>query len=227
MTQSRHKIHSTKTITMKPNFGTYHHTTEQMSEKIREWAKISFSEAFEQLSFSRDSDLKIVDIGCGLGFLCCLCAEYYPNSIVTGFDTFEDASLKNSSLNKAKTNARILGLSERIRFHKKDFFRSNFSRSKVDLFVSNLVFHNFGKSRLDAYGRLARWSAPKSRIVLGDLFFDYKTDLAWLRKFFGGIEERPGFEVDSVYKLLILSNPMKAPTARLKTTSQKRSHKSK
>jgi len=55
-------------------------------------------------------------------------------------------------------------------------FRSDYSKRKFDLFVSNLVFHNFGRKRFNAYERLAQWTTPKSYIMLGDLFFDYKRD---------------------------------------------------
>src|SRR5512132_4002301 len=85
----------------------------------------------------------------------CVCAEYYQNAKVTGFDTFEHGSLKDSSLAKAKNNAKILGFQERVRFQKGDLFSSDYSKGKFDLFVSNLVFHNLGRKRFDAYERLA------------------------------------------------------------------------
>jgi 16S rRNA G1207 methylase RsmC len=66
--------------------------------------------------------LRVLDVGCGLGFLSCISAEFYNNSQITGIDTFKHASLKESSLKKAK-NARILGFSDRIDFKKDDVFR--------------------------------------------------------------------------------------------------------
>jgi cyclopropane fatty-acyl-phospholipid synthase-like methyltransferase len=142
-----------------------------------------------------------------LGFLSCLCAEYYPNAVITGFDIFAHASLKNSSLAKAKNNAKILGFSKRITFEKRDFFRSDYSKEKFDLFVSNLVFENFGKKRFDAYESLAQWATPKSYFVLGELFFDYKTDSKRLVSLFRTVRERPGSTIDSKYKIMVLSKP--------------------
>jgi 2-polyprenyl-3-methyl-5-hydroxy-6-metoxy-1,4-benzoquinol methylase len=101
------------------DFGTYHHSTHRGSEKIREKVNILFTVVFGDLPFARDDKLKILDVGCGLGLLSCLCAEYYPKAKITGIDTFEHASLKGSSLTKAKNNAKILEFSERIRFQKR------------------------------------------------------------------------------------------------------------
>jgi SAM-dependent methyltransferase len=189
----------------RPDFGKYHHSSQQGSERIREKIEVLFNETFGDLPFSRDAQLKILDIGCGLGFLSCVCAEYYPNGMITGIDTFEHTSLKDSSLVKAKNNVKILGFSERIRFQKRDIFRSDYSKGKFDLFVSNLVFHNFGRKRFDAYERLQQWATPESYIVLGDLFFNYKKDSKLLTSLFGSIQEKPASMIDGKYKMLVLS----------------------
>jgi cyclopropane fatty-acyl-phospholipid synthase-like methyltransferase len=194
---------------MLPDFGTYHHSTPRSSEKVREKIRILFTKVFGSLPFAQDNKLKILDVGCGLGFLSCVCAEYYPNAKVTGFDTFEHASLKDSSLAKAKNNAKILGFKERIKFQNGDVFLSDYRKSKFDFFVSNLVFHNLGKKRFDAYERLSHWMTPKSFVVLGDVFFDYKTDLRWLASLFGNVEKKPILSIGSGYKVVVLSEPKK------------------
>lgn len=204
-TRSTSKL--TKDRDRHPDFGTYHHATRERSEELRERARRLFSNAFDDLLFSRDDKLKILDIGCGLGFLSCVCAGYYSNAVITGFDTFKDASLKNSSLVKARNNAKILGLSERIKFQEKDFFHANYSRGKFDLFVSNLVFHNFGKKRLNAYDRLAKWVTPRSYVVMGELFFEYEKDYERLTSLFSTVVERP--DSPTPYRILVLSEPKK------------------
>jgi len=192
-----------------PDFGRYQHSTQRGSEKIREKIEVLFMEALGNLPFSRDGEPKILDIGCGLGLLSWICAKYYPNGIIRGIDTFQHPSLKNSSLGKAKNNMKILGASERIRFQQGDIFRSDYSKRKFDLFVSNLVFHNFGRKRFNAYERLAQWATLKSYIALGDLFFDYKKDSKLLRSLFGSVQVRPGPIIDRAYKILVLSEPKK------------------
>jgi ribosomal protein L11 methylase PrmA len=191
----------------KPDFGTYHHSTSNESEKIRKKVRSLFIETFDALPFSRNDEIKILDVGCGLGFLSSVCAEYYQNAKVIGADTFEHASLKDSSLKKAGQNVRILGLSDRVTFLKKDVFRSNFAREKFNLLVSNLVFHNFGKKRVKAYERLAQWSSSKSYVILGDIFFDYKADFRSLSNLFGTVKKLPRSSMGLSYKILMLSEP--------------------
>lgn len=191
-----------KTLRMKTDFGVYHHTSQTASKEIREVVKIMFTNAFASLPFSSDDKLKILDVGCGLGFLSCVSAEFYKNARITGIDTFKHASLKDSSLEKAKENAKILGFADRIDFEKSDVLTFA-PTGEFDLIVSNLVFHNLGERRFDAYERLARWA--KSYVILGDLFFDYETDLKSLSKLFANVKERPSLTMNGQYKILEIS----------------------
>jgi ribosomal protein L11 methylase PrmA len=192
-----------------PDFGTYHHSTPRASQKIREKVKVLFTRVFRNLPFAQHDSLKILDVGCGLGFLSCVCAEYYPKARIIGFDTFKHASLKESSLAKTNNNVEILGFSERIKFQKGDVFSSDYSKGNFDLFVSNLVFHNLGRRRFNAYERVGHWMTPKSYLVLGELFFDYKTDFRRLTSLFGNVQKIHCFNMGRQYKLLVLSDPKK------------------
>jgi ribosomal protein L11 methylase PrmA len=191
-----------------PDFGTYHHSTSVASKKIRAVVKTMFTDAFASLTFRRDDELKILDVGCGLGFLSCISAEFYKNARIIGIDTFEHASLKKSSLERAKENARILGFSDRIEFKKGNVFRFT-AVEKFDIIVSNLVFHNFGKMRFKAYSCLSSWIQTSSFIVMGDLFFS-ETDIAQLAKAFKIRKQikskNDGFEQ---YALLVMSKDSK------------------
>src|SRR5215471_15121759 len=143
--------------TKEPDFGTYHHSTSVASKKVRIIVKAMFTDAFASLPLGRDDELRILDVGCGLGFLSCVSAEFYKNARITGIDTFKHASLKRSSLEGAKENARTLGFSDRIDFKKGDVFRFTLAE-KFDIIVSNLVFHNFGKKRFKAYFLVSSWT---------------------------------------------------------------------
>jgi SAM-dependent methyltransferase len=189
-----------------PDFGTYHHTTPKDSAKIRGKVKLAFVEAFRTLPFAKHEKLEVLDLGCGLGFVSCVCAGFYPNAIVTGIDTFEDASLKGSNLAKARKNAEILGFSDRVTFQKGDIFRSNYKRSGFDLFVSNLVYHNFGDKRFAAYERLASWVRPNSYVILGDMMFHPAVDLKYLSRLFKNVNEI-ATALGGNYLTLVLSAP--------------------
>src|SRR5919199_399587 len=191
--------------TKEPDFGTYHHSTSAASKKTREVLKTMFTDVFTSLPLRRDDRLQILDIGCGLGFLSCICAEFYKNAQITGIDTFKHASLKMSSLEKAKENARILGFSDRIDFKKADVFRF-MPTEKFDIIVSNLVFHNFGKMRFKAYSHLSSWAEAGSFVLMGDLFFSRKTDIAKLTKAFRIVREIKSPKSGSGhYALLVMS----------------------
>ena len=169
--------------------------------------RLIFVDAFRKLSFSKNLKIKILDVGCGLGFLSCLCAEFYPNAVITGVDTFKHQSLKGASIDKARANASILGFAGRVRFEKGDVLKSDFRRDSFDLFVSNLVYHNFGRKRFAAYERLASWVPRGSYVVLGDLFFDCGPDINRLSLLFGSVKEMQITGIESAYKLLVLSDP--------------------
>lgn len=181
--------------------------TPMASEATRARIKSIFTESFGDLPFSKTDRIKVLDVGCGLGFLSCVCAEFYTNARVTGIDIFEHPSLHGSSLVKARKNARTLGLSNKVRFLKADILHSDHRRGKFDLFVSNLVFHNFGKKRFEAYERLASWVPQNSYVLLGDLFFRHGADLKSLSTLFGNVKELPTTGMNECYKMLELSDP--------------------
>jgi hypothetical protein len=95
--------------------------------------------------------------------------------------------------------------SDRIDFKRGDVFRFR-PTEKFDIIISNLVFHNFGKMRFKAYSCLSSWTQASSFVVMGDLFFSRKTDIAELAKAFRIIREisspKSGFEH---YALLVMS----------------------
>jgi len=196
------------------DFGTYHHMTHWGSEEARRRLRPIFIDTFRRLPFLRDQRIKVLDVGCGLGFLSCLCAEFYPNAFVTGVDTFEHPSLRGASIEGGRENARILGFSERIQFRQRNILESDFRRDNFDLFVSNLVYHNLGRKRFAAYERLASWVPKGAYVVLGELFFGPRPDLKHLSLLFGSVKKVPTRGLGSPYKLLIMSDPKWNPPHR-------------
>jgi cyclopropane fatty-acyl-phospholipid synthase-like methyltransferase len=120
--------------------------------------------------------------------LSCVCAEFYKLARVTGIDTFKHASLKGSSIDRARENARTLGFSKRIDFEASDVFAFK-PAERFDVVVSNLVYHNLGKKRFEAYSRISSWVRKGGFVVIGDLFFSPKADLDRLSKEFRILRE--------------------------------------
>jgi SAM-dependent methyltransferase len=199
-------LHRPRSFERKPDFGTYHHSTPKRSERTRAVVARAFLEAFDTLPFSRNQEVDIMDLGCGLGFLSCVCAKFYRRARVTGIDTFEHESLKGSSLEKANENSRILGLSDRVHFERGDMLSSDYGDMEFDLFVSNLVFHNLGRKRFGAYDRLLSWMSPNSHALLGDAFREGKGDMKYLANVFRIDKEiEPKGISWAPYKILALS----------------------
>ncbi|MDW0225780.1 MAG: hypothetical protein QOA21_10260 [Nitrososphaeraceae archaeon] len=57
------KIRRERRSSQEPNFGTYHHSTPQAPQKIREQVRMLFTKVFSSLPYVCDDSLKIVDIG--------------------------------------------------------------------------------------------------------------------------------------------------------------------
>ena len=188
-----------------PDFGTYHHSSMRESVSTRTKIRAIFAEAFEALPFDRNERLRILDMGCGLGFLSTVCAERYSRALITGVDTFAHSSLKGSSIARAKENSEILGFSDRITFEEGDILTADFRRKTFELFVSNLVFHNLGERRFEAYRRVASWMPPEAFCLLGDLFFEHKANLKFLSTIFNTIKEVKPARSLSEYSLFVLS----------------------
>lgn len=173
------------------DFGVYHHSTREQSEKLRRMIKELFFEAFERTEIPKDKEISVLDVGCGLGFLSYITALYFHRARVLGVDTFEDPSLPNSSIHKAEENMRALNLNDRVSFKKLSILEISEDLGSFDLIVSNLVFHNLGERRFIAYENVAKVMKGSSFFINGDLFF-------------GDVEEGLTREVSKVSKVLRL-----------------------
>jgi SAM-dependent methyltransferase len=163
------------------NFGTYHHSTPEESRRIREYAEKAFSNLLRPL-YPLGAALKILDAGCGLGFLTYVAARCFPEASVIGVDLFTHSSISEISIEGAVKNMKSLGVDSRISFLKHDLLRPLGSNVQYDLAVSNLVFHNMGKKRFEAYGTVFDVLKPTGYFVIGDLFAHGKADMDYFRE---------------------------------------------
>jgi len=157
------------------DFGTYHHSTPEESKRLREQAEKAFSKLLRSLYPAR-ATLRILDAGCGLGFLTYASARCFPHANITGVDLFRHGSVSGLSIGKAVKNMKLLGIDSRTSFLKHDLTKPLKSNVRYDLAVSNLVFHNMGKNRFKAYGTVFDALKPRGYFVIGDLFAHNKAD---------------------------------------------------
>ena len=162
------------------DFGTYHHSTPEESQQIREDAAKAFSKLLRPLYPSRAA-LKILDAGCGLGFLTSVVAKRFTKASITGVDLFKHGSVSQLSIDKAEMNMKSLGIASRTSFLKHDLTKPLKSDVQYDLAVSNLVFHNLGKKRFNGYGTVFDALKPGGYFVIGDLFPHGKADMNYFR----------------------------------------------
>jgi len=176
----RRATHDTWTKYVDADFGTYHHSTPDESNDIRERAEKAFLELLRPL-FPSGAPLRILDAGCGLGFLTYVAAECFPKAHITGIDVFRHGSISGISIDKAANNMRSLGIGSRTSFLKRDLTKPIESDARYELAVSNLVFHNMGKKRFKAYGTVFDTLKPGGFFVIGDLF-PHKADMDYFRQ---------------------------------------------
>ena len=88
--------------------GTYHHSTPEESKYIRERAEKAFSNVLRPL-YPSAASLRILDAGCGLGFLTWVAAECFPKASITGVDLFRHDSISGISMDKAVNNMKSFG----------------------------------------------------------------------------------------------------------------------
>ncbi len=184
------------------DFGTYHHTTPAESRQIREWAERAFCRLLRPLYPSR-APLKILDAGCGLGFLIYVTAKRFPEASITGVDVFRRGSMRELSIRQAVKNMKSLGIDTRTSFLKRDLTKPIKADAQFDLAVSNLVFHNLGKKRFKAYGNIFDALKPKGHFVIGNLFQQDKADMNYFRKRSTLIDELRESELGSNYKIRV------------------------
>lgn len=165
---------------MEVDFGKYHHSTIEESRRIRAEAEALFSTRLLSL-YASDSKLRILDAGCGLGFMCYVAAKCFPQAEITGVDIFGHESLSDGTLIQAIKNMEILGIHGRVSFLEHDLTKPLYPEGHYDLAISNLVFHNIGKKRFKAYGTVLDSLKSGGYFVTGDLFPHIGEELKFFR----------------------------------------------
>ena len=136
--QTRRNSHDSGIHGEDVDFGTYHHSTPQESNEIRQHAEMSFSTLLQGL-YPSDASLRILDAGCGLGFLMSVAAKCFPKAHVTGVDLFSHGSISGMSMDNAAKNMRSLGIGSRTSFLRHDLTKPLESEAPYDLVFANIL----------------------------------------------------------------------------------------
>ncbi|QIW22877.1 class I SAM-dependent methyltransferase [Sulfolobus sp. S-194] len=174
---------------MTVDFGIYHHSTKEESESLRKVIRQLFINAFMKIGIHKYREIRVLDVGCGLGFLSYVVADYFPRARVLGIDTFEDSSLPGSSIEKAKENMCKLKIDNRVTFKSLSVLDITPDLGYFDLVVSNLVLHNLGEKRFEAYEKISKVMDNNSFFINGDLFMGefekmFQIDMSRINKTF-------------------------------------------
>ena len=180
-TQVHRSVYESRIGRADVDFGTYHHSTPEESTELRRRAERSFSRLLRSI-YPSGAPLRILDAGCGLGFLMYVAAKCFTNANITGVDLFRHGSISGISMGKAAKNMKFLGIDSRTSFLKHDLTKPMKSDAQYDLAVSNLVFHNMGNKRFRAYGTVFEALKPGAFFVMGDLFPHDNDDMEYFRE---------------------------------------------
>jgi ubiquinone/menaquinone biosynthesis C-methylase UbiE len=114
----------------------------------------------------------VLDVGCGSGSLAVAVAKADPLCRVEGVDSWGESWEYSQA--QCEENARVEGVSDRVRFQRASAARLPFADQCVDAVVSCLTFHEVREceDRTDAVTEALRVLRPGGRFAFLDLFDD-------------------------------------------------------
>jgi len=190
----------------KADFGIYHHTDAEGSERTRARVARLFSTGFARLSAAGHIPRHVLDAGSGACFVTHLVCSRYQAAHVTCADTYSGDSLHYGGAVQARRNVELLGHGSRVCLVRADLRALPFPSSSFDTAVTSLVFHNIHKGLDDAVSELSRVLTAKGTVLFGDLFFPGSSMKETLLSTFRLLEEYSlGERYLKHYSLLLLS----------------------
>jgi arsenite methyltransferase len=123
-------------------------------------------------SLQLKGDEKILDVGCGRGLLLIAAAKRLKSGKVTGIDIWSQEDQSANSADATKQNAKIEGVSDKVRVENGDARKLVYPDNNYDVVVSSLAIHNIPDSqeREQAIREMWRVLKPGGRILIYDIF---------------------------------------------------------
>jgi SAM-dependent methyltransferase len=122
-------------------------------------------------SLALEGGERVFDAGCGLGLLGIAIAKRLKAGKVIAADTWNPRRLRGANADKARENAKLEGVAEKIRFENLDWSKLTYPDANFDVVVSALALHELGDAaaRDKAVRELWRVLKPGGRISIHDL----------------------------------------------------------
>jgi arsenite methyltransferase len=115
---------------------------------------------------------RVLDVGCGRGLMLIGAARRLKSGKATGIDIWNQTDLTGNSAEAAKQNAKIEGVSDRVRIETGDARKLVYPDNHYDAVVSTLAIHNIPDEhgRDQAVREMWRVLKPGGRLVIFDIF---------------------------------------------------------
>jgi arsenite methyltransferase len=126
-------------------------------------------------SLALQGDEKVLDVGCGRGLLLIAAAKHLTagkgGGKATGIDIWSDQDLSGNSADAVKHNAKIEGVSDRVRIETGDARKLVYPDANYDVVVSSLAIHNIPEKeeRQQAIQEMWRVLKPGGKLLIFDI----------------------------------------------------------
>jgi arsenite methyltransferase len=134
-------------------------------------AKLALSERLlDQLEFKGDE--KVLDVGCGRGLMLIGAAKRLKSGKATGIDIWSAADQSGNSADATKQNAKIEGVSDKVRIENGDARKLVYPDNHYDVVISSLAIHNIPDEAERDQAIREMWRVLKSggRLLIYDLY---------------------------------------------------------
>lgn len=124
-------------------------------------------------SLELKGDERVLDVGCGRGLMVIGAAKRLKSGKATGIDVWNSVDLSGNSADAVKQNAKIEGVSDKVKIDTGDARKLVYPDNYYDAVVSTLAIHNIedATGRDQAIREMWRVLKPGGRLVIFDLFY--------------------------------------------------------